>query len=133
VTQPTDASVDADFPIKQGGIGAQQADTAAAGIAHLAGLGDRPPALRPVIQGMLLTGGRPLYAAAHVISGVGWRSQIYPQPPWPAAGKIVAEELGPYLHQLESAAPPSVEPATTPTSDASAHTQPCQPPLARVE
>ena len=32
-----------DFPVKQGGIGAQQADAAAAGIAHLSGVGDRPP------------------------------------------------------------------------------------------
>ena len=40
-----------DFPVKQGGIGAQQADTAAAGIAHLAGLADRPPPLNPVSAG----------------------------------------------------------------------------------
>jgi sulfide:quinone oxidoreductase len=49
-----------DFPVKHGGIGAQQADTAAAGIAHLAGCGQRPPPFDPVIRGMLLTGDRPL-------------------------------------------------------------------------
>lgn len=86
-----------DFPVKHGGIGAQQADTAAAGIVHLAGLGERPPPLEPVIRGMLLTGGKPLYVAARVVAGLGWRSEVYERPPWPADQKIVAEELGPYL------------------------------------
>ena len=86
-----------DFPVKQGGIGAQQADTAAAGIAHLAGVGDCPPPLNPVIRGVLFTGTRPLYVAARVIGGLGWQSEIYEQPPWPAEDKIVAEELGNYL------------------------------------
>jgi sulfide:quinone oxidoreductase len=95
-----------DFPVKQGGIGAQQADTAAAGIAHVAGLGDRPPAVHPVIRGTLLTGERPLYVAAHVIAGLGWQSEIYERQPWPPEDKIVAEELGPYLRKLEPAATP---------------------------
>lgn len=95
-----------DFPVKQGGIGAQQADTAAAGIAHIAGLGDRPPALHPVIRGTLLTGERPLYVAAHLIAGLGWQSEVYERPPWPPEDKIVAEELGPYLRKLDAAAPP---------------------------
>jgi sulfide:quinone oxidoreductase len=90
-----------DFPVKHGGIGAQQADTAAAGIAHLAGLGNRPPPVHPVIRGSLLTGGQPLYIAARVSGGLGWQSEIYEQPPWPAEEKIVAEELGDYLATLE--------------------------------
>jgi sulfide:quinone oxidoreductase len=92
-----------DFPVKQGGIGAQQADTAAAGIAHLAGVGDRPPPLNPVIRGVLLTGTRPLYVAARLIDGLGWQSEIYEQPPWPAEEKIVAEELSGYLHLSDPA------------------------------
>ena len=93
-----------DFPVKHGGIGAQQADTAAAGIAHLAGIGDRPAPLQPVIRGMLLGGERPLYLAARVIDGLGWRSQVYEQPPWPAEEKVIAEELGPYVRSLAAAA-----------------------------
>jgi sulfide:quinone oxidoreductase len=93
-----------DFEVKHGGIGAQQADTAAAGIAHLAGVGDRPPPFEPMIRGMLMTGGRPLYVAARVIAGLGWRSEAYEQPPWPAEQKIVAEELGPYLARLDDPA-----------------------------
>ena len=86
-----------DFVVKHGGIGAQQADLAAAGIAHLAGVGERPTSLQPVIRGKLSTGSRPLYIAAHVTDGLGWRSEVYEQPPWPADEKIVAEELRLYL------------------------------------
>lgn len=86
-----------DFPVKHGGIGSQQADTAAAGIAHLAGAADAPPPLRPVVRGMLMTGRRPLYIAAHVVDGRGWLAETYDVPPWPADEKVIAEELGPYL------------------------------------
>jgi sulfide:quinone oxidoreductase len=91
----------ADFPVKQGGIAAQQADAAAAGIAHLAGVGDRPPPLKPVVRGTLLTGTRALYVAARVIDGLGWQSEIYDQPPWPPEEKIVAQELGSYLRLMD--------------------------------
>ena len=95
-----------DFPVKHGGIGAQQADTAAAGIAHLAGCGQRPPPFDAVIRSMLLTGVHPLYLTAHVIAGLGWSSEVYEQPPWPADEKVVAEELGPYLANLDAAPGP---------------------------
>ena len=48
-----------DLPIKNGSLAAQQADTAAAGIAHLAGGGPAPAALRPLLRGTLLTGESP--------------------------------------------------------------------------
>jgi sulfide:quinone oxidoreductase len=94
-----------DLPVKHGGLGAQQADTAAAGIAHLAGVAEAPDPLRPMIRGALLTGGKPLYMAAHLIAGRGWRTEIYEQPPWPTDDKVVAAELGPYLNRIKPAAP----------------------------
>ncbi|MDQ1719006.1 MAG: sulfide:quinone oxidoreductase [Pseudonocardiales bacterium] len=94
-----------DLPVKQGGVGAQQADTAAAGIAHLAGAAEAPKPLRPVIRGMLLTGTKPLYLAAHLIAGRGWMAQILDRPPWSVDEKIVAEELAPYLERFESSGP----------------------------
>jgi sulfide:quinone oxidoreductase len=108
VVQATDGRVFAagdatDFPVKHGGIGAQQADTAAAGIAHLAGLADRPAPLHPVIRGTLLTGTRPLYIAARVIDGLGWQSETYEHPPWPSREKVIAEELGDYIRPLDRA------------------------------
>jgi sulfide:quinone oxidoreductase len=94
-----------DLPVKQGGVGAQQADTAAAGIAYLAGAAEAPKPLRPMIRGMLLTGRDPLYLAAHLIAGRGWLAQILDKPPWPADEKVVAEELGPYLDDYERSRP----------------------------
>ncbi len=94
-----------DLLVKHGGVGAQQADTAAAGIAYLAGATARPPApLEPVIRGVLLTGDRPLYLEARLTTTRGIHSQILDQPPWPAGQKTVAAELGPYLASLDSGA-----------------------------
>ena len=101
-----------DFVVKHGGISAQQADTAAAGIAHLAALGDRPPPLDPILRGMLLTGKQPLYLTARVVGGLGWRSEVYERPPWPADEKVAAEELGPYLAHLDTATEPPCDQAT---------------------
>jgi len=49
------------LPLKQGGIAAQQADVAAAGIAALAGAPVVPTPLRPKLEAVLLTGEAPLH------------------------------------------------------------------------
>jgi sulfide:quinone oxidoreductase len=48
-----------DFPVKHGGIAAQQADTAATSIAALAGAHVERKPFHPTIRGLLLTGDRP--------------------------------------------------------------------------
>ena len=52
------------FPLKQGGLAAQQADAVAGAIAALAGAAVTPEPFRPVLRGLLLTGGAPLYLRA---------------------------------------------------------------------
>jgi sulfide:quinone oxidoreductase len=52
------------FPLKQGGLAAQQADAVAEAIAALAGAAVTPEPFRPVLRGLLLTGGAPLYLRA---------------------------------------------------------------------
>jgi len=52
------------FPLKQGGLAAQQADAVAESIAALAGGAVTPEPFRPVLRGLLLTGGAPLYLRA---------------------------------------------------------------------
>jgi sulfide:quinone oxidoreductase len=52
------------LPLKQGGLGAQQADVAAAGIAALAGAKVAPTPLRPNLEAVLLTGEAPLHLDA---------------------------------------------------------------------
>jgi len=52
------------FPLKQGGLAAQQADAVAGAIAVLAGAAVTPEPFHPVLRGLLLTGGAPLYLRA---------------------------------------------------------------------
>ena len=89
------------FPIKHGGVGAQQADAAAAVIARLAGAIAHAPPAWPQIRGKLLTGGKPLYLNARLLGREGFDSEVSDTPPWPVDNKIVAEELGPYLARLD--------------------------------
>ncbi len=49
------------FPVKQGGIAAQQAEAAAEAIAAAAGVDLTARPFRPVLRGLLLTGGEPRY------------------------------------------------------------------------
>ena len=88
-----------DFPIKQGGIGAQQADTAAASIAALAGASVTPERFNPMIHGMLLTNGKPRYLTAHITGGQGFSSEITDTPTWSPPNKIAAKYLAPYLQE----------------------------------
>ena len=49
------------FPLKQGGLAAQQADAVAGVIAAAAGAAVTPEPFSPVLRGLLMTGGAPLY------------------------------------------------------------------------
>jgi sulfide:quinone oxidoreductase len=93
----------ANYPIKHGGLGAQMADAAAAAIAVLAGAQESARAFNPVIHGKLLTGGDPVYMSARPVGAESFESEVYDEPPWPADEKVVAEELGPYLAELDQA------------------------------
>ena len=86
------------FPIKQGGIAAQQADLVAQVLAKRAGAPlDDPPPLRPVLQGLLLTGDTPRYLFADLSGGHGRTATTSTEPLWWPGGKIAARHLGHYL------------------------------------
>lgn len=89
--------------VKHGGLSAQQADTAAAGIAHLAGCGPASKPLYPVLRCTLQTGTGQLYLTADLIAGQGWNARIDEAPPWDPDHKIVAVELSRYLDELTAA------------------------------
>ena len=88
----------ANYPIKHGGLGAQMADTAAGAIAVLAGAQESAPPFNPVIRGKLLTGSAPVYMSAHPVGAESFESEVFDEPPWPAGDKVIAEDLGTYLH-----------------------------------
>ncbi len=87
------------FPIKQGGIAAQQAETAAEAIAAEAGADLTPRPFRPVLRGLLLTGREPRYLRRELAGGeeTSWAS---PDPLWWPPAKIVGRYLAPFLGAL---------------------------------
>jgi sulfide:quinone oxidoreductase len=91
------------FPIKQGGIAAQQAVAAAEAIAVLAGASLVPHPFRPILRGLLLTGSEPQYLR-HDLSGgePDWASA---SPIWWPPTKIVGRRLGPFLASLTGEVP----------------------------
>jgi len=85
------------YPIKQGGLAAQQADAVAETIAALVGSNVDPQPFRPVLRGVLLTGAAPRYLR-HELTGAGEHdSVISEQPLWWPPDKISGRYLAPYL------------------------------------
>jgi sulfide:quinone oxidoreductase len=98
------------FPVKQGGLAAQQADAAAEAIAAEAGARLEPQPFRPVLRGLLLTGRQPRFLRRDVAAGARGTTttgQLW----WPSA-KIVGRRLGPFLAELTTHV--GDEPAATP-------------------
>ena len=93
-----------DFPVKHGGVAAQQADTAAEAIAALAGAPVEPKPFHPMVHGVLLGGEHPLYLSAHITGGHGSSSEVSDTPTWSPASKIAAKYLAPYLESRDRAA-----------------------------
>lgn len=91
-----------DFPIKLGGVAADQADAAAESIAALAGVAIQPQPLVATIHGMLLSGGGPLYMRAQVTGSRGTHSRVSADPLWAPAAKIHARYLAPRLRLLDA-------------------------------
>ena len=85
------------FPIKQGGIAAEQADAVAEVIAAQAGAAVQLHRFEPVLRGLLLTGGAPLYLRAEPHGGRGDTSTIAEDPLWWPPAKIAGRYLAPFL------------------------------------
>jgi sulfide:quinone oxidoreductase len=94
------------FPFKQGGLAAQQADAACEAIAADLGVAVTPKPFRPVMRGLLLTGGAPLYLRS-ALSAEGEpestearsarRSVASRRALWWPPGKIAGRYLAPLL------------------------------------
>lgn len=92
------------FPVKQGGLAAQQAVAAAEAIAVLAGACLVPQPFRPVLRGLLLTGEEPQYLRRDLSGGdePDWASA---SPVWWPPTKIVGRRLTPFLAALTGETP----------------------------
>ena len=89
------------FPIKQGGIAAQQADTAAASLAAFLGAAVEPEPFRPVLRGILLDPQGPVFLDAR-------RGDVPRTPLWWPPTKVAARRLSRYL--TPGTPPPQPEP-----------------------
>ena len=94
------------FPLKQGGIAAQQADVVAALIARAAGVMVPEPDARPRLRAVLFTGDGPLYLRATIAGGESVVSTASRHCPWWPPQKVAARHLAPYLADREEVATP---------------------------
>jgi sulfide:quinone oxidoreductase len=85
------------FPVKQGGLAAQQADAVAQSLAAWAGAAVDPKPFRPVLRGQLLTGGAPRFLRTDLAGGGGDRSDVAFEPLWWPPGKVAGTYLAPFL------------------------------------
>jgi sulfide:quinone oxidoreductase len=86
-------------PIKQGGVATQQADAVAEAIAARLGAPIDPAPFRPVMRGLLLTGGEPRYMRAAVSGGSDYPAVAATHALWWPPSKIAGRWLAPYLAQ----------------------------------
>jgi len=93
-----------DFPVKFGGIAAQQADIAAQSIAALAGADVAPDRFQPELHAVLLTGERPLLLSADPSGSTATHSRVTELEAGSPPAKIVARYLAPYLQELDRTA-----------------------------
>jgi sulfide:quinone oxidoreductase len=85
------------FPVKQGGLAAQQADAVAEAIAAAAGAPVDPQPFRPILRGTLLTGGAARYLRADISGGAGDDSTVSDDALWWPPNKLSGRYLAPYL------------------------------------
>ena len=85
-----------DFPVKQGGLAAQQADSVAEHVAAMYGASVEPRPFRPALRGMLFTGDSPLYMRADVPSADPAVPGAW-YPLWWPPTKVAGRYLAPYL------------------------------------
>jgi len=84
------------FPVKQGGLAAQQADVAARAIAAASGARVASEPFQPVLRAALITGGAPEFLRAHLPSRGEGDASAARSLWWPPV-KVAGTYLGPYL------------------------------------
>jgi sulfide:quinone oxidoreductase len=102
------------FPIKQGGLATQQADAVAEAIAAEVGAPVEPEPFRPVLRGLLLTGGDDRFLR-NAVTGGGGEGEVAAHTLWWAPTKVAGRYISGYLfgrdeaQSLEKAGPGHLE------------------------
>jgi sulfide:quinone oxidoreductase len=85
------------FPIKQGGLAAQQADAVAESLAASVGVDIVPRPFRPVLRGLIVAHGGPQYMRARIAAGAGEDCALSEAPLWWPPNRLGGRYLAPYL------------------------------------
>jgi sulfide:quinone oxidoreductase len=95
------------FPIKHGGLAAQQADAVAEAIGARLGAVGHPEPLRPILRALMLTGDAPLYLQAELGGGglLPAPGTVSTEPLWSPPGKVAGRYLATYLDTGAMGAP----------------------------
>jgi sulfide:quinone oxidoreductase len=88
------------FPVKQGGLAAQQADVAAEAIAADLGADLDPQPFHPVLRGLLLTGRAPRYLRRELSGSPEQEPVAAHEALWWPPAKVVGRYLAPFLAEL---------------------------------
>jgi sulfide:quinone oxidoreductase len=88
------------FPIKHGGLAAQQADTASEHIALRAGADVEPGPFRPVLRGELVTPDGVLFLETPIHGGAG-EGRVSAEPLWEPATKVHGRYLSAWLAAID--------------------------------
>jgi sulfide:quinone oxidoreductase len=92
------------FPVKQGALATQQADTVAEAVAAAAGAAIEPKPFDPVLRGVLFTGHQPRYLYGRPTGKHGETSSFSERPEGPLReGKLTARYLSPLVDRLTKA------------------------------
>jgi sulfide:quinone oxidoreductase len=86
------------FPVKQGGLAAQQADTVAGSVAAALGGSQAPRPFKPVLRGLLFTGDEDRFLRSSIGGGEGEGTSTSAALWWPPS-KIAGQYLAPYLYR----------------------------------
>jgi sulfide:quinone oxidoreductase len=88
------------FPIKQGGLATQQADAVAEVVAAAVGVDIEPAPFRPVLRGLLLTGGEDRYLR-HTVAGGAGEGEVAGRTLWWPPTKIAGRYISAYLFKRD--------------------------------
>jgi sulfide:quinone oxidoreductase len=90
------------FPVKQGGLAAQQADAVAEAVAARLGAPVTPRPFKPVLRGKLFTGGEDVFLRSAIGGGEG-DGAVAPTSLWWPPTKVAGLYLAPYLFERDHA------------------------------